>query len=155
MRQKVKHGMLMAVVLIGLVIVVSPFFQHNNAFSTRVAAVKLPPFPDQPSAIPVAHFSNQPIDTTTNAKLQPQKNIAWAIQIGGFQDKPHALHLVNQLRANGYPAFIQKITNATGEHTRVFVGPANQRAMARELANRLQNDLHIYGMIVTYQPLTL
>lgn len=83
------------------------------------------------------------------------KNSAYVIQIGSFKNKTNALRLVNQLRANGYPAFIQKMSTALGENTRVFVGPSNKRTTATELASRLENDMHLKGIVISYQPLTL
>src|SRR5579872_7488431 len=38
------------------------------------------------------------------------KNPAWVIQMGSFKNKANALRLVNQLRANGYRAFIQQVS---------------------------------------------
>jgi cell division septation protein DedD len=42
-----------------------------------------------------------------------------------------------------------------GNNTRVLVGPEHKQAQARALASRLQNELHIQGMVVSYKPLTL
>lgn len=82
------------------------------------------------------------------------KNPAWVIQIGSFKNKANALRLVNQLRANGYRAFIQHVST-TGENTRVFVGPENKRKSARDLATKIENDMHIKGIVISYQPLAL
>lgn len=83
------------------------------------------------------------------------KTSTFVIQMGSFKNKTNALRLVNQLRANGYPAFIQKISTSVGENTRVFVGPSNKRTAARALANRLETDMHLRGIVISYQPLTL
>lgn len=83
------------------------------------------------------------------------KSAVWVIQIGSFKNKANALKTVNQLRSNGYRAFIQQFSNAFGEHTSVFVGPANNSAAARTLADRLKNEMHIQGIVISYKPLTL
>ncbi len=84
------------------------------------------------------------------------KSAAWVIQIGSYKNKANALRLVNQLRANGYRAFIQQVSSdALGDHTRVFIGPENKRAKARALADRLHNEMHIEGIVISYKPLTL
>ncbi len=83
------------------------------------------------------------------------KSAAWVIQIGSYKNKANALRMVNQLRANGYRAFIQQISTALGDHTRVFVGPENKRLQARALADRLQSEMHIQGIVISYKPLTL
>lgn len=83
------------------------------------------------------------------------KNHAWVIQIGSFKNKTNAIRLVNQLRENGYHAFIQQVNTISGDSTRVFIGPEYKQTSARALASRLENDLHIHGMIISYKPLTL
>jgi DedD protein len=93
-----------------------------------------------------------PIDENGLAKL---KSAAWVIQIGSYKDKTNALRMVNQLRENGYNAFIQQITTALGDHTRVFVGPEIKLNSARALAGKLQNEMHIQGIVISYKPLTL
>lgn len=85
-------------------------------------------------------------------KLEP---VGWVVQIGSFKDKTNALRIVNRLRENGYKAFFKEVETKHGNNTRVFVGPLNQQTAARSLATRLENDLHIHGMIITYKPLTL
>lgn len=94
-------------------------------------------------------------NATSNDGLAELKNAAWVIQIGSFKNKANALRLVNQLRANGYRAFIQQISTALGENTRVFIGPEMERTHARALANRLESEMHIRGIIISYKPLTL
>jgi cell division septation protein DedD len=73
----------------------------------------------------------------------------------GIQKLKSALNIVNQLRANGYRAFMQQITTTFEDTTRVYVGPEHKQASARELATRLQTDMHLKGMVVSYKPLTL
>jgi cell division septation protein DedD len=100
--------------------------------------------------------STHQISKLANNSMVDFKNILWVVQLGSFKNKKNALRLVNQLRANGYHAFIQKMSNDTlGEHTRVFVGPANKKTDANILAMRLENDIHIRGIIISYKPLSL
>lgn len=83
------------------------------------------------------------------------KNEAWAVQIGSFKNKANALRLVDQLRADGYRAFIQQVSSAFGQNIRVLIGPESKRDAAYALASRLKSDLHIHGIVVSYKPLTL
>lgn len=83
------------------------------------------------------------------------KNPAWVVQLGSFRDKANALRLVNELRASGYRAFIQQFSSTFGDNTRVFVGPENRHADARNLANELEEQLHLHGIVISYKPLTL
>jgi DedD protein len=112
---------------------------HNNKIQAK-------------SAVITASAAPSPVDEDGLLKL---KSAAWVIQIGSFKNKANALRVVNQLRANGYKAFIQQISTALGDHTRVFVGPENKRTSARALADKLQNEMHIQGIVISYKPLTL
>lgn len=68
----------------------------------------------------------------------------------------NALRVVNNLRANGYRAFIQQISTTLGDdNTRVFVGPENKQSSARELAQKLESDMHLRGIVISYKPLAL
>jgi cell division septation protein DedD len=83
------------------------------------------------------------------------KESVYVIQLGNFQSRTKALNLVNTLRAKGYHAFIQRMSMGYSEHTQVYVGPTDDRASARTLANRLLTDMHLQGTIINYKPLTL
>ncbi|VVC75860.1 Cell division protein DedD [Aquicella siphonis] len=118
----------------------------HSSKSQNLSAIKLPVNNVLKSAV------KTPIDDDGLIKL---KSAVWVIQIGSFKNKANALRVVNQLRANGYRAFIQQISTAMGESTRVFVGPENKRTTARDLADRLQSEMHIQGIVISYKPLTL
>ena len=130
----------------------------NNIQSDTATSIKSTSSPDhvtsalmtQEKAVP----DKQPVPIIQKA-IQPLKNAAWVIQMGSFKNKTNALRLVNQLRANGYHAFIQKVSTPFGESIRVFVGPENKRTTARQLASRLENDMHIHGIVIHYKPLVL
>ncbi len=47
MEKKTRHRILGSLVLIGLVVILLPFFQGNKEFATETTLVKAPPFPDQ------------------------------------------------------------------------------------------------------------
>ncbi len=104
------------------------------------------------SASAKAAYKHQPID---NNGLMQIKNAAWVIQLGSFKQKTNALKLVNKLRAKGYRAFIQHVNVASGENTRVFVGPEKQQASARVVASELANDMKLHGIVISYKPFTL
>lgn len=241
MDSKTKHRLLGVLVVVGLVVILFPFFQSNKDFSKEAKAVTAPPFPDQSvqvamvnedigenveeqsipippntlveakadevnqkpdDTINVAHLNvdHEPViaqQTATKVDVQkavekaaarkpnikvanktnlirrhvpkkpvPQtpldddglvklKDAAWVIQLGSFNKKENALRLVNQLRANGYPAFIQQVSTRLGNTTRVFVGPEVKHDQARALAIQLESDLHLHGMVISYKPLAL
>lgn len=105
------------------------------------------------SRIKPLHITQLPINNNGLANL---KQSVWVIQLGSFKNKTNALKLVNQLRAKGYRAFIQQVSSEMGQDsTRVFVGPENKQNTARELASELESSMHLHGIVISYQPLTL
>jgi len=94
----------------------------------------------------------KPADNNGLLKL---KQAVWVIQIGSFKNKTNALRLVNRLRAHGYRAFIQQVSTTFGQSTRVFVGPETKRTSAHQLAGRLETELHVRGVVISYKPLML
>lgn len=98
------------------------------------------------------HRLDESPSLSSRIKLQ---NTSWVVQIGSFRDKENALRIVNRLRENGYKAFFKEINTSRGNNTRVFVGPLNQQSSARTLAARLESDLNIHGIIISYKPLAL
>lgn len=112
----------------------------------------------------------QQVDTSLSAKMRTAAlsgmpkgdnglteitNAGWVIQVGSYKNKTAALKMVNHLRANGYRAFIQKMSSAFGEDTRVFIGPENKQHLATAIADQLELDLHIHGIVISYKPLAL
>lgn len=79
------------------------------------------------------------------------KGAAWAVQLGSFKNKANAIRLANDLRAKGYKAF----TQMRGNSMRVYVGPEFKQALASSLANKIQQNMNMQGIIVPYQPLDI
>lgn len=103
---------------------------------------------------PAAKPFNMPRQDDSNGLLKLNQ-VAWVIQVGSFKEKGSAMHLVNQLRENGYRAFIQQLPSSDGSNTQVFVGPENRQHLARALATQLQDDMKVKGIVVSYQPFSL
>ena len=107
----------------------------------KVAAVKKP------------HVS-APVSAKTMAdNLNNLKKTAWVVQLGSFKSKDNAIRLTNVLRAKGYKAFIHD-TKRNGL-TCVYVGPEFKQMLASTLVSRIQQDVKMHGIIVTYKPLEL
>ena len=83
------------------------------------------------------------------------KSAVWVIQIGNYSNKTKAIRVVNHLRSNGYSAFIQHVSTSFGNSTRVFVGPEYQQTAANQLADRLEKEIHIRGIVLSYKPLSM
>jgi DedD protein len=134
--------------------------KESNPFKTIVKKSKhIEKSEKTPTVIKVTKFEKKRTSVAqtplTDNGLIELKNAVWVIQIGSFKNKANALRLVNQLRANGYRAFIQQVSNTFGENTRVFVGPEYKHNSARALATRLESDMHIRGIVISYKPLAL
>ncbi len=81
------------------------------------------------------------------------KKIAWVVQMGSFRDKNNAKRLTDSLRAKGYKAFTYE-TKSNGQ-TRVYVGPEGQQASASTLASKIEQEINMRGIVVSYKPLEL
>ncbi|HEU5280828.1 MAG TPA: SPOR domain-containing protein [Gammaproteobacteria bacterium] len=101
-----------------------------------------------------AKLFNMPRQDDSNGLLKLNQ-VAWVIQVGTFKQKGPAMRLVNQLRENGYRAFIQQLPSSDGNNTQVFVGPENRQHLARALATQLQDDMKVKGIVISYQPFNL
>lgn len=76
---------------------------------------------------------------------------AWSLQMGAFEELENALAYRDELRAEGYKAYMTEVDSIS----RVYVGPELTRAAIEELKKRLQakpENKDIY--ILRYQPET-
>jgi DedD protein len=92
-------------------------------------------------------------DAPSAKQVADLKKAAWIVQMGSFKNKLNAERLTNSLRAKGYKAFTLE-TKSNGQ-TRVCVGPEFKQMAAATLASKIQQDINMRGIIMTYQPLAL
>lgn len=77
---------------------------------------------------------------TSSVTLPAAERSGWAVQLWSLTNGERAKALVHELRDAGYDAFLLE-TEADGKaFYRVNAGPANSKAQAQELLNRLKND---------------
>jgi len=101
------------------------------------------------------HVEKQP-QHKTEKELAKLGSKAWAVQIGSFNNKSNAVRLVDKLRAAGYKAYTREVTTSSGKiQTRVYIGPEFQQASAKSLSAKLEQEIMMHGVIVSYQPLAL
>lgn len=81
------------------------------------------------------------------------KKNAWAVLVGSFKDKNNAKRVTDTLRTNGYKAFTAEAKNKG--ITRVYVGPEFKQIAAASLANKIEKNMKIHGIVVAYKPLEL
>lgn len=89
-----------------------------------------------------------------HAKLPlPTHAESWAVQVASFTSRQNAKHLVKQLRAKGYPAYVNHYKNKKGKRiTRVLIGPELNRARANKHVIALKKAFKLNGLIVPYKP---
>lgn len=98
-------------------------------------AVAPAPAPQAPAAAP------QRLD----ADILP---VSWSIQLASLSSSENAQKLQQELRNQGYNAYIR---NAEGMN-RVFVGPVIERAEANRLRDQLNRQKKLNGIVVRFQP---
>lgn len=96
-------------------------------------------------------------DKSVKDVLSNLKKTAWVIQMGSFKDKTNATRLADKLRTAGFKAFTHEVTSAkTGKvSTRVYIGPEDQQASAQQLSSKVEQDLNLHGIVVSFKPLEL
>lgn len=97
----------------------------------------------------------KPLASENKKNIENIKKAAWAIQLGSFKNKMNAVNLTNKLRAAGYTAFTREINSKSGSMRIVYIGPESKRNSALTVSKKLQQDLKIQGIIVSYKPLAL
>jgi len=98
-----------------------------------------------PEAVPVTTPKPAPTPAPKQAQVQPQAMPAaapvkggFSVQVGAFGADATARKLVNDLKADGLPAYIAPLSKSGKTLYRVRVGPTADRAAADKLAARLK-----------------
>jgi DedD protein len=126
------------------------------ATAVKIAAVK--PIVKKAKTFTITHSDDVVLtsedktasDDDTSTQI---KSAAWVVQMGSFRNKENAARLTDNLRAKGYKAFTFE-TKSNGQ-TRVYIGPEFKQVAAAGIANKLESDLKMRGVIVSYKPLEL
>jgi DedD protein len=111
--------------------------------------------PAKTSAVKLASSKTKHVAATTDdeAEIVAAKQTAWVVQMGSFKNKTNAERLTNTLRAKGYKAFTFE-TKSNGQ-TRVYVGPQFKQVAAATTATKIESDLNMHGIVVSFKPLEL
>jgi DedD protein len=121
--------------------------------SAKPVPLKTPVVATVTPATTPAKTSVQTADAKLSHDLNQLKKTAWVVQMGSFRSKVNAERLTNALRAKGYKAFTYE-TKSNGQ-TRVYIGPEFKQGNAALVASRIQSDMKMHGIIISYQPLEL
>jgi len=94
-------------------------------------------------------------DAATKNKIDiaSLKNPAWVVQLGSFKNKNNAARLTNALRSKGYKAFTYE--TKSNNQVRVYVGPEFQQVAAASLATKIEKDMQMQGVVLSYKPLEI
>lgn len=110
---------------------------------TAPAPAAAPTVPAPPA--PVAPQAPAATPSRLDADILP---VSWSIQLASLSSSENAQKLQQELRNQGYNAYIR---NAGGMN-RVFVGPVIERAEANRLRDQLNRQKKLSGIVVRFQP---
>jgi DedD protein len=74
--------------------------------------------------------------------------VSWSIQLASLSSSENAQRLQQELRNQGYNAYIRNVEGMN----RVFVGPVIERAEANRLRDQLNRQKKLSGIVVRFQP---
>lgn len=101
-----------------------------------------------PDATPVEP-EPETVAAETPAPAAASSTGMWAVQLGSFSNRDNAEGLADQLRKQGYAAFVSQVATANGTMHRVRVGPQKDRDGAEQMASRLAKVGH-QGRVVPH-----
>jgi DedD protein len=110
-------------------------------------AVAKSPSPDAPD--PARTSSSGPLKDESRP-LPPQSGPGWVVQVSSLTERSRAKALEQELRAKGFPAFIEKAEVGGKTYHRVRVGPRTERAEIETLAASLRREAGYQGQILRY-----
>jgi len=124
--------------------VVTPALEPVPAPTQEPEAVADPEPPAVAQPVP-AELEPAPV------KPKPTGNTAsWVIQVSSLTERPRALSLERELRAKGFPAFIEKAEVGGKTYHRVRVGPEVARKDIEAMAASLRDKAGFAGQILRY-----
>ncbi|MBW5802427.1 sporulation protein [Coxiella endosymbiont of Ornithodoros amblus] len=125
----------------------TPLSPINALNSTPKPIIKPSLLPDVPASKPKKVVKAKKIHSLES--LLSKTPTAWIIQVASFVHHGYAKHLLKQLRAKGFDAYLQK--NREGEViTRVFIGPEINRDKINKIQKKLKQQTRLNGVIKKY-----
>jgi DedD protein len=124
---------------------------NTDVLKTKVTVVA--------KVLPVTPVITAPKLQATKAVVSEPTNLsnlkkpAWVVQLGSFKNESNAIRLMNMLRTKGFKAFTYKTKH--NDQTCVYVGPEFKQVTASALANQINHEVSMRGMIVSYNPLEI
>jgi DedD protein len=84
-------------------------------------------------------------------KPVPAGSAAWVVQVASLGSSAAATKLQNELRGQGYPAFVEQATVNGRLYFRVRIGPETNRDKANGVAAKLQRETVHKPLVQTYR----
>lgn len=106
------------------------------------ASTSAPSVAPHPAAEPLA--ANPPTVKRSKSVKNMASSASVILQVASFANPDNATRLVQQLRAKGIDAHVNKKSAGI---SRVYVGPLSNRAMALELQQKLKQQWHLVSVI--------
>ncbi|TNF35382.1 MAG: hypothetical protein EP315_05960 [Gammaproteobacteria bacterium] len=151
MDRALKQRLLGAIILAALLVILVPEWLdgagHKARYPQHIS------IPDEPvfKPIPISDEASREQPTAREIVESSSTAInAWALQVGSFSEQGNAQVLQDQLRAKGYPAYIDEQKSSSGSAFRVRIGPELDRERLEKLRLKLDAQEKIAGMIVKH-----
>ena len=109
------------------------------------------PQPPEQSAAPAQRPAASPEPRASGPKQVPAGATAWVVQVASLGSSSAATKLQNELRGQGYPAFVEQALVNGKTYYRVRVGPEVDRARAEAVAGRLQDVTSSKPLVQRYR----
>ena len=104
---------------------------------------------DTGPAAPPGSAVPEPPRTPTATEPVPD-GVGWAVQVGSFGREENAREQAQRLRAEGFPAFVERASANGRAVWRVKVGPRAQRDEALRLRDEVQRRTDVSGIVIAH-----
>jgi DedD protein len=88
-----------------------------------------------------------PVRAVENAAASPTSRQGFAVQLGSFANRSNAENLVHQLKARGFPIYMDSEGSGDGTRYRVRVGPLADRDAAAHTVDNLKRLGHVATIV--------
>lgn len=178
MKERLKHRLLGATILLALGVLLLPgFFRDKDAYEvnsqsqipgkpsitavdfdgpTPVEGVEPAPEPEtmfvpDEAAVDelVEELSSSSASSASAAVNLPQ---AWVIQVGSFGQKDAAEKLLKELQTEGQKAYLRSVITDKGTLHRLFIGPKMDKQEAIAVKAEIDKRLKVNARILPYKP---
>ena len=153
MNEANKHRIIGIVVIIALLAIFIPPVLNRAIPPVGIVKTQFiaPPPPKEPKYVIKKKIKPLPV-TTVQKKVVPAH--AWVIQLASFSNTANAKTLQENLRKQGFIAYMQTAKNSKGiTITRVLVGPEISLTRTKHILTTLEKKNQLKGQVIAYNPL--